>query len=68
MEMVPVSSSNIKSIGHDGKDTMRIEFSTGKVYEYYNVSPEAHKHLMAAPSVGKHFGANVKGNYRYAAL
>jgi len=61
MERQPVTSSLIKSIGHEN-GVMHIEFSNGKVYEY--TGPKVSEHyaaLLAAPSIGKHFGAHVRG-------
>ncbi len=55
-----VSSSQISSIGHDGNQTMVVEFSNGKKYSYHPVSPEMHRALMQAPSVGSHFSSNFK--------
>ena len=40
MEMIPVSSSNLESVGYDVETkTLRIKFHNG-LYEYYNV-PES---------------------------
>ncbi len=40
---------------------MHIEFQNGRVYEYTGPKvAEHHAALLAAPSIGKHFGANVR--------
>ena len=60
MDRQPVTSSLIKSLGYAAGE-MHIEFSNGKVYSYTGPKVEEHyKALMAAPSIGKHFGANVR--------
>ena len=66
-EMVPVSSSQIESIGYD-EDTqqLRIAFINKRggapsLYEYDNVSPQLHEQLMTAPSIGSFFAATIKG-------
>lgn len=63
---VPVTSSNINSIGHDPKsNTMEVEFKDGSVYTYHDVPKDAHEALIGAKSVGSHFHTNVKNNYKY---
>jgi hypothetical protein len=57
-----VSSSSIKSIGHDG-DTLEVEFHSGKVYRYAGVSATDAAALIGAKSIGKHFGAHVRGKF-----
>ena len=60
MERQPVQSSLIKSVGFENGE-MHIEFSNGKVYSYTGPKVEDHyKALMAADSIGKHFGANIR--------
>ena len=60
MQRQPVESSLIKSIGHEN-GVMHIEFKNGKVYEYTGPKATEHYHaLIAANSIGKHFGAHVR--------
>lgn len=60
MNRTPVSSSNIRSVGFEGGE-MEIEFSNGRVYRYTGPKVEAHyKGLMAADSIGKYFGVQVR--------
>lgn len=67
MERVPVASSNLISVGYDpGSQTLEVEFSSGMIYQYFDV-PEAHYHeLLGAPSPGNYLAQNIKGTYRYA--
>jgi KTSC domain len=61
MQMHPVKSSNIESIGHDG-DTMHVRFKNGGTYSYTGVTAEGFRRLKEAPSVGKHLAKmNVSG-------
>jgi hypothetical protein len=64
MNRIPVVSSNIKSLGHDpDSKTLEVEFHDGAVHRYHGVDHERFKNLLHAPSVGKHFHANIKGKY-----
>ena len=62
MNMIPVSSSDISSIGYDGS-TLHIRFRSGGLYAYYNVPNSVYNGLMNAPSHGKYFHAYIKGRY-----
>ena len=62
MTRKPVQSSNIISIGHDGKNTLEIEFKRGGIYQYSPVSTEGYVQLQQAESVGKYFHENIKNN------
>ncbi len=62
MNMIPVSSSDIASIGYDGS-TLHILFNSGGLYAYYNVPESVYNGLMNASSHGKYFHANIRGRY-----
>ena len=64
MNMVPVSSSNISSIGYEGT-TLYVRFNSGGLYAYYNVPQSVYNGLMTASSHGKYLAAHIKGSYRY---
>jgi len=65
MERQAVNSSNLASVGYNpDSETLEIEFlKTGKVYEYYNVPQFMYDRLMAAPSHGVFFNAEIKNAY-----
>jgi hypothetical protein len=77
MEMKEVSSSQIHSVGHDPEtNTLRIRFKDrthkngvivpGSTYEYDGVPAEVHAGLLAAESVGAHFGTHIRnGGFAY---
>ena len=66
MNMHPVTSSQLHSIGYDPETkTLAIKFKTGGVYHYADVPESEHKAMMAAPSHGKHFYANIKGKFKF---
>lgn len=67
IQMVKVVSSNIVSVGHDGKETMHVLYA-GKggredtLYEFEGVSADAFGKLLNAKSIGSHlYRMNVKG-------
>ncbi len=62
--MIPVTSSQIASMGHDPvNSTMRVVFkTTGKAYNYTNVNKATFDGLMAAESVGSAFSKTIKAN------
>ena len=69
MQRVSVSSSNISSIGYDpGTGILEIEFKSGGIYQYSNVSTEVYQALLSAPSVGKFFYQNIKSSYEYSKI
>jgi hypothetical protein len=69
MNRIPVTSSNMKSVGYDIQSmTLEIEFTSGEVYQYFDVPEAVHSELMGSDSKGSFFSAQIKGNYRYARL
>lgn len=73
MKRVPVSSSNIESVGYDAEtQTLEIAFLNGSVYEYHFVSA----HIMAeflrlkksGGSIGQYFNSVVKGSYSFSKI
>ena len=65
MRRKPVSSSAISSVGYDRKEkTLELEFSSGGVYDYYEVPPKVYAELMAAESKGRFISEQIRGRYR----
>jgi hypothetical protein len=69
MNRVPVTSSNIKTVGYDDAGRkLQVEFNSGVVWEYADVPREKYDGLLeaeAAPdgSVGKYFYREIKGQF-----
>lgn len=62
----PVASSSIRSVGYDhDEDELEIEFQSGGVYRYADVSSETYEGLLGAHSHGSYFHENVRGQYDY---
>jgi hypothetical protein len=67
MKRVPVESTNIESIGYDASSlTLEIAFTSGHVYQYFDVPPQVHTEFMAASSHGKFLSSEIKGRFRFA--
>ena len=63
MDRKTVVSSNINSIGYDGKSkTLEVEFYDGKVYQYSPITQEGYNLLMNAESIGSFFSKNIRNN------
>ena len=69
MNMTPVKSSQIESIGHyEETQVLCVRFKSGDTYEYDGVSPEVFNDFLTAESVGAYFGKNIRGQYEYTKL
>lgn len=67
MNRVPVTSSNVASVGFDPESgTLEVEFHNGSIYQYFDVPETVYDGLVNADSVGGFLAAEVKGTYRYS--
>ncbi len=64
MNMIPVSSSNISSIGYQN-GTLYVSFHSGGLYAYSGVPESVYRGLMSASSHGSYLASHVKGVYPY---
>jgi hypothetical protein len=47
MERKRVNASSIRSVGYDaGKQLLEVEFTSGSIVQYSEVSPEVHRRFM----------------------
>jgi len=66
MDRVPVSSSNLVSVGYCPESlTLEVEFNSG-TYQYYDVPSDVFDELMASSSLGSYLHHNIKSSYSYA--
>lgn len=66
IEMIPVVSSNVESIGYDeSTQRLRVKFLTGAIYEYRNFPIMEFEQLKNASSVGSYLNRNIAKNYPY---
>ena len=71
--LTPVQSSQIHAIGHDAAtSTLRVQFKgkdgPGSTYDYPGVPAALHGEFVKAESLGKFFGAHVKGKFEFKKL
>lgn len=65
-EMIPVSSSNLESIGYDDQNqVVYIRFLNGSIYVYKGVPLHEFENLRDAPSLGSYIHRNYKNVYPY---
>ena len=76
MEMIPVESSQVRSVGFEIKEIvedfldgkrqevgeLRVQFSGGSIYKYDSVPKELFEQFLLSESKGKFFGENIKNN------
>ncbi len=66
MIRVPVTSSNISSIGYDEEHKiLEIEFQDGGIYQYFAVPEYAYVGLMSTSSHGSYFHRHIKDRYAW---
>lgn len=75
MNLITVQSSNISQIGFEEgviismgakpKDILRVVFTSGTVYDYYNVESDVFEQFVQAKSVGSYFHKFIKNNYTF---
>lgn len=66
MQLIPVSSSDIRAIGYDNNTaTLFVVFHSGGTYQYFDVPEYVHVAFMNAGSKGQFLHQNIKYQYRY---
>jgi len=66
MRRIPVSSSNLASVGYDPEQwVLEVEFLGGSVYLYFNVPEQVYQSLMSASSHGSYFAEYIRQSYQY---
>ena len=64
-----VVSSNLAGVGYDlAAKVLAIQFRSGSQYLYYDVPPDRHEALLAAPSKGAYLASAIVGRYSYKCL
>lgn len=61
MDRMPVSSSNIASVGYEAdSQVLEVEYIKGGIYQYMNVPDDIHEELMNCSSKGTYMNQVVK--------
>lgn len=64
MNRIPVVSSNIKSIGFEAtNNVLEVEFHSGGIYKYRNVSQAIFDSFLKSSSKGSFFDQYIKDKY-----
>ena len=67
MRMTPIYSTAIARTGYDAaRHVLRLEYRSGRIYDYLNVPPETYEQLLNAGSVGEFINLEIKPNYECA--
>lgn len=71
VELKPVKSSNIESVGHDpAKNELIVRFrgtrpENDRTYHYEGVDAAKHAALIGAESIGKHLNTEIIGKHKH---
>jgi hypothetical protein len=69
MERVPVSSTNIASIGYDpSTQILEVEFLSGGIYQYFGVPDYIYESFLNAGSKGSFFHEQIRNVYAYVRI
>ena len=66
MQRTEIASSSLLSIGYNADHrVLEIEFSTGRIYHYFNVPFSVYQGLMLAESKGEYFQSHIRDKFHY---
>jgi hypothetical protein len=69
MQRLPVSSRSVASVGWDPTSrTLEIEFTSGRVYRYFEVPEIVYHGLVRAESIGQFLNERIRDRYRFEQL
>lgn len=64
MDMKRLSGGNLRAAGYDEKRrALQIEFSSGQIMEYANVSAEMARRLLSSSSPASYFRDNIEDEF-----
>jgi hypothetical protein len=64
MKRERVQSSMIASIGHNADASiLEVEFTSGTIWQYYDVPKSIYKEMLNSESIGKFFRSAIKDLY-----
>lgn len=66
MERQSLESEALSSVGYDpARRVLEVEFTSGRVYQYFDVPQHEVQRLLQAESRGAYFSDRVRDRYRY---
>ena len=66
MKRTEVESSNINSVGYNAVNkVLEVEFHTGSIYHYKNISKIMAADLLLADSIGSFFNKNIRNDFEF---
>ncbi|HXH08891.1 MAG TPA: KTSC domain-containing protein [Alphaproteobacteria bacterium] len=64
-----LDSSSLAAVGYDPQSqTLEVEFRTGRTYRYFHVPLSVHQALLAAPSKGRFFVAEIRTRFPHTRI
>lgn len=69
MRRKKVDSTTLRSVGYERRsEVLELEFSSGALYQYFEVPEEEHQGLLSAESKGRYFSLHIRDQYRFERL
>lgn len=63
-QWIKVSSSNLELVFYSASDDkLKIQFHSGRIYEYYRISFQLYENLLNASSKGSYFHSRIKDKF-----
>ena len=65
IEMKAVKSEAAEAVGYDErKNTLRIRYTGGRIYDYFQVPPQEYTNLTKSTSMGGYINEVIKTKYK----
>ena len=69
MERIALDSQALSSVGYDpARRLLEVEFTSGRVYQYFDVPRGEVERLLRAGSHGAYFSERMRDRYRFEAV
>lgn len=66
MDRIPLESEALSSVGYDpARRVLEVEFTSGRVYQYFGVPQHEVERLLRAESRGAYFSERVRDRYEF---
>jgi hypothetical protein len=69
VKRLAVSSRSVAAVGWDASSrTLEVEFTSGRVYRYFDVPEIVYHGLVRAKSIGRFLNERIRDRYRFEEL